>query len=140
MFEYESVADDEVVDRLREAERQIAVLHAEQLRLIAELYRRAPDWITAPADTPGLVDAAEIAAAEIGVALRISRRSAMDRLGLAVQVLRGLPDTAAAMRSGTLSLAKVRIIADATADLSEEHARQVEARVLPRAGRQTPAG
>ncbi len=74
-------ADRALVDRLRETEQQIAVLHAEQLELIAELYERAAGWITAPADTPGLVDAAEVTAAEIGVALRISRRQAMDGSG-----------------------------------------------------------
>nr|MBA2415265.1 DUF222 domain-containing protein [Geodermatophilaceae bacterium] len=140
MFEHAISADREIIDRLREAERQIAVLHAEQLDMITEMYRRARDWISAPADTPGLVDAAEVAAAEIGVALRIARRSAVDRLGLAVHVLQGLPATAAALRSGEVSLAKARIIADATADLTDQHTAEVEARVLPRAGRQTPAG
>ena len=125
------MTDGAVVDRLRETERQIAVLHAEQLALIAEVYRRAPAWITAPTDTPGLIDAAQVAAAEIGVALRISRRSAMDRLGLAVQLLSGLPDTAAALRRGQISLAKARIVTDATADLTTEHTAQVEARILP---------
>lgn len=126
--------------RLSDAERAIAQLHAEQLELMAELYRRAPGWITSAQDTVGIVDAAEVAAAEIGVALRISRRSATDRLSLALQVIDQLPGSVRALHRGELSLAKLAVIAGATTDLSAEHARQVEQRVLPRAGRQTPAG
>lgn len=139
-FGCEGVEDVEVVDRLRETERAIAVLHAERLDLIAEIYRRTHRWITAAAETPGLVDAGQVAAAEVGVALRISRRSAMDRLGLALQAVHDLPDTLSALRRGELSLAKVRLIAEATAVLAAEPARQVQERVLPRVGRQTPAG
>ena len=139
MFEYPLDGAFSLAERLREAERKIAVLHGVQLRLMAQLYARAPEWITAAEDTPGLVDAAEVAAAEIGVALRVSRRAAMDRLGLALS-LRYLPDIAAALGRGELSLSKARIITDAVGDLTAEAAAQVQARVLPRAPGQTPAG
>ncbi|MDQ3456024.1 MAG: DUF222 domain-containing protein, partial [Actinomycetota bacterium] len=128
MFEYPLNEAFSLAERLRETERQIAVLHGEQLRLMAQLYARAPEWITAAEDTPGLVDAAEVAAAEIGVALRVSRRAAMDRLGLALS-LRYLPDIAPALGRGELSLSKARIITG--------YAHAVHARSVPWSARTT---
>ena len=138
-FEVSGNGGAALLERLRETDRQIAVLQGERLELIVGLYRRAPDWIVAVAELSGWVDAGEVAAAEIGVALRVSRRSATDRLGLALS-LRDLPETSAALRSGELSLSKVRVIVDAVADLAPEHAAAAQDRVLPRAGGQTPAG
>jgi hypothetical protein len=51
-----------------------------------------------------------------------------------------LPGTKAALRDGTVSLGKARLIANATGLLDESEARAAEAEVLDRAGRLTPGG
>ena len=51
-----------------------------------------------------------------------------------------LPGTQAALRDGTLSLGKARLIATATGLLDEAEAAAAEAEVLDRAGRLTPGG
>lgn len=89
-------------------------------------------------EAAGLVDTGEVAAAEIGLALRLSHRSAGGRLGLAL-LLQGLPRVAGALGRAELSLATVRIIVEAVTDLSPEQASAVQERVLPRAADQTPA-
>jgi len=53
---------------------------------------------------------------------------------------RFLPGTRAALRDGTLSLGKARIIVNATGLLDEAEARAAEAEVLDRTGRLTPGG
>lgn len=141
MFEYHGDSDAELVARLQGAERTIAASQAEQLAVIAELTTRAPAWITTPDPTAGgAVHPVEVAAAEVAVALRISRLSAGNRTELALQVCSRLPGTLAALGRGEISMAKLRIVAEATEVLSAEHARAVEDRVLPRAEGQTPAG
>ena len=140
MFEYGDVDDAALVERLQIAERSIAAAQAEQLAVIAELNTRAPAWITTPDPLLGGADPMELTVAEVGAALRISKLSASARTELAVQVTARLPGTLAAMRRGQISMAKLRIIAEATEELSAEHAKAVEDRVLPRAVTQTPAG
>jgi hypothetical protein len=77
------------------------------------------------------------AAAEVALALTMSQPAAADWTGLAVRLRWQLPATAAALAAGDIDLARTRLIAEATAPLPDATARDVEARVLPRAGQQT---
>lgn len=140
MFESSDIDDAGLVDRLQAAERSIAVAQAEQLTVIAELHARAPAWITTTDPAGGGVDPIELTVAEVGLALRMSKISAYRRTQLALQVQSRLPGTLAALGRGAISMAKLRVIAEATEELSLEHAAAVEASVLPRAEGQTPAG
>ena len=88
---------------------------------------------------PGM-DPAEVTAAEIGPALRISRRAASDRVHFALTVLSRLPASVAALAAGILTLTKLRMIAEHTAVLDDTACAAVEAQVLVRAGHQTPGG
>ncbi len=140
MFDIASLNDAELVARLASGERLIAVTQAQQIALTAELHRRAPEWITrADPSCPGM-DPAEVTAAEIGPALRISRRAASDRVHFALTVLSRLPASVAALAAGALSLTKLRMIAEHTAVLDDPACAAVEAQVLVRAGQQTPGG
>lgn len=86
------------------------------------------------------MDPTELTVAEVGAALRMSKPSAQRRVELALRVYARLPATLAAMGRGEISMAKLRVIDEATEELSAEHAAAVEARVLDRAPEQTSAG
>ena len=102
---------------------------ARKLAAIAELARRNP----APED-------AEFTADQIANALGESRGRADELIDMAQPLDTRLPGTGAALRDGTVSRGKARIIAPATALLDEAEARAAEAEVLDRAGRLTPGG
>ena len=102
---------------------------ARKLAVVAELSRRNP----APED-------AEFTADQIANALGESRFRAGELTGTAGHLDTHLPGTRAALRDGTVSLGKARLIATATGLLDEAEARAAEAGVLDRAGRLTPGG
>jgi hypothetical protein len=102
---------------------------ARKLAVVAELDRRN----SSPED-------AEFTADEIANALGESRARADELTGTAGRLDTHLPGTTAALRDGTLSLGKARIIVTATGLLDEDEARAAEAEVLDRAARLTPGG
>ena len=77
------------------------------------------------------------AAAEVALELRMTQPGASAWTDLGCQLRWHLPGTGAALASGTIDLARARIIADAANVLSDEHASAVEQRVLPNAGERT---
>jgi hypothetical protein len=81
---------------------------------------------------------AEFTADQVACALGESRFRADELMGTAGHLDTHLPGTRAALRDGTLSLGKARIIATATGLLDEAEAAAAEAGVLDRAGRLTP--
>ena len=102
---------------------------ARKLAAVAELTRRNPE----PAD-------AEFTADQIANALGESRFRADELTGTAGHLDTRLPGTSAALRDGTVSLGKARIIATATGLLDPAEAAAAEAGVLDRAARLTPGG
>jgi hypothetical protein len=102
---------------------------ARKLAVIAELSRRNP----APED-------AEFTADEVANALGESRTRGYELMDTAGHLDTHLPGTAAALRDGTLSLGKARIIVNATGLLDEDEARAAENEVLDRAAGLTPGG
>jgi len=102
---------------------------ARKLAAIAELGRRNP----APED-------AEFTADQVACALGESRARAGELMGMGDHLDTHLPGTRAALLDGTISLAKARIIATATALLDPAEARAAEAGVLDRAAGLTPGG
>ncbi len=87
-----------------------------------------------PADPPGCD---EFAADELMPVLRLSKGGAARHVELALALRYRLHATLAAMLDGRIDLVRARIIAEATAGLTPAHAAEVEALVLPRAGKQT---
>jgi Domain of unknown function (DUF222) len=102
---------------------------ARKLVAVAELSRRNPK----PED-------AEFTADEVANALGESRFRADELMATAVHLDTHLPGTRAALRDGTVSLSKARLIVAATGLLDEDEAAVAEAGVLDRAGRLTPGG
>ena len=146
--------DAELVELIQAWERLAGWVAAGQLAAIAELARRRPrdllDRSPGPigplsagvpdgardSGHPGLPEVSEFAVDEIAAALRLSRPAAGIRLHTAVELTR-LPATAAALQAGALDLPKVRAVVEAVSILDRSTALVVEARVLPRADRQT---
>ena len=102
---------------------------ARKLAAVAGLARRNP----APED-------AEFTADQIANALGESRFRAGELTGTAGHLDTHLPGTKAALRDGTVSLSKARLIAAATGLLDEAEAAAAGAGVLDRAARLTPGG
>lgn len=121
-------ADPEgLLEVIEACEREVARLHAVQLRAMAGLQR-------ARVGTP----LAEFAADEVSLAIRVSPNAARDRLWVARALTSRLPATLAALESAELDYYRARCVVEATTPLSDpEQVGAVEARVLPRAGGQT---
>ena len=80
----------------------------------------------------------EFAYLEVATELHLSGREAQRRMAFAVALTERLPQTLAALKQGWVEEFKARLIADAVAPLSDEHAHAVEAAVLDKAAQQTP--
>ena len=126
---FAGVPEGDLVGLLCAWDRVEAHAAARKLAVVAELARRNPS----PED-------AEFTADEIANALGESRSRADELMGTADRLDSHLPGTRAALRDGTLSLGKARIIAIATGLLDPDEARAAENEVLDRAGRLTPGG
>jgi hypothetical protein len=127
--EFAGVSEAELVGIMCAWDRVEAHAAARKLAVVAELDRRNPK----PED-------AEFTADQIANALGESRFRADELMGTAGHLDTHLPGTSAALRNGTLSLGKARIIAAATGLLDPGEAAAAEAGVLDRAGRLTPGG
>jgi hypothetical protein len=124
---FAGVSEAELVGVVCAWDRVEAHAAARKLAAIGELARRN----LKPED-------AEFTADQVACALGESRFRADELTGTAGHLDTHLPGTKAALRDGTLSLGKARIIAAATGLLDEAEAAAAEAGVLDRAGRLTP--
>jgi hypothetical protein len=124
---FDGVSEAELIGIMCAWDRVEAHAAARKLAVVAELSRRNPE----PGD-------AEFTADQIANALGESRFRADELLGTAGHLDTHLPGTRAALRDGTVSLGKARLIAAATGLLDPAEARAAEAEVLDRAGRLTP--
>ena len=127
--EFAGISEAELVGIMCAWDRVEAHAAARKLAAVAELDRRNPE----PGD-------AEFTADQIANALGESRFRAGELTGTAGHLDTRLPGTKAALRDGTVSLGKARIIAAATGLLDPGEAAAAEAGVLDRAGRLTPGG
>lgn len=130
------LAGDAVVAYIGACERQAAWAQSRQLEAIRELAHRRPPVarceLAGPDERTATASVSRFAADEVAAELRISRRGAEQRIGLALAVAR-LPLTRAAFANGRLDLVKVRAIETTTDPLGDDAAAAAEARVMPRA-------
>jgi hypothetical protein len=127
----------EMLDVLKAWDRQAAWLAARTHRVMAVLSEQLlrefrADPITRTEDYPLMI-------AEIGTATRQSEFRVGKRWSAAHQLTRVLTETLAALQAGEISEYQAQLISEETFSLDPDDARDVEARVLPCAGRQTPA-
>ncbi|MGB8994025.1 MAG: DUF222 domain-containing protein [Pseudonocardiaceae bacterium] len=133
----ERLSDAELIDTVVDFERVAAWAGARQAALLAEFARRRPDDGSQPTRSDVPSRCSEFASDEIGLALRLSRTTAANRLVMVQVLVADLPGTLAAWEAGQLDVLKVRAITEASYLLTSEQATALEARVLPRAGQQT---
>jgi Domain of unknown function (DUF222) len=121
------------------ARRQAAYANGVELTAVAQIASRA-----AAADRRVGVSSAgrparvcRDAVGQVGMALRLSPDGAQVWADLALTLTWRLPQTMAALAVGWIDLKRAEIIARATSVLNEQAAREVEAKVLPRARRKT---
>jgi hypothetical protein len=120
---------DLVLSGLEATRRLQAWTAAEQLRLLAQLQARQ-DAVTDPDDKEWLGD-------EVGAVLQVAGGSARSQMHMAADLVRRLPTTHQLLAAGVLNPTQARELAEATRELSDDAASDVEARVLARAGEQT---
>jgi hypothetical protein len=130
--------DDELIGILRAWYRLQSWCASGLLTAVAELARRRPAEATAPA-APGAFpeQLSEFVSDEIAAALTLTARRAETCQDLSLDLARRLPGIARALHEGVIDPPKAQLIAEATRILTDEQSRQVETRVLPRAGQQT---
>lgn len=119
---------------------RVTVLKAQQ-RMVshyqAASYRTMGSIVDSEADVEGLTDpvsCAESAAAEIGLALRLTRRSADMELDLALDLRDRLPAVWHALHVGMVDLRRVRVLVYGTGHVSDSTAREVVGPLLEAAG------
>ncbi|WP_282778464.1 HNH endonuclease signature motif containing protein [Nocardia sp. CC201C] len=130
------VTSYELVARLRAVHAQIAAAQAEEVALMTRLYRlrRAQQFEAGVAARY----AGESAATEIGVAVRVSQRSADGLIALGMGLGR-LPATRVAFAQGRIDLARVRAIHDTLVNTPDDTVAELEETVVARAERCDPA-
>lgn len=114
--------------------------------LVLQAWERQSRWVAAQeyaalaaaAGPPAEREEDDWAAEEVAVALRLSPATAQHRIEVARRLADPLTATAHALQSGSISRWHATAMTDETADLAPALAVAVEARVLPRAERQTP--
>ena len=114
---------------------------AMELEIVAEVAARAAARDSSvPAGQDGLPGRVpEEAAAEVGLALRMSQYGATCWADLAITLAGRLARTGAALRAGAIDLTRARLIAEVTSVLDDRAAKLAEDKVLPAAGNKTPA-
>ncbi|MFE3058193.1 DUF222 domain-containing protein [Nocardia sp. NPDC059239] len=121
------LAAAEVVERLQVVHSMIATAQAEEIGLMTRLYqlRRAQQLALGV----GARYAGEDAATEIGIALRVSQRSADGLIGVGLGLAHRYPVTRAGFEAGRLDLARVRAIGDVLTNASDDLVAALEPRI-----------
>jgi hypothetical protein len=134
------VADHELIGLVCAWDRLEAHMAARKLVAIAEVFRRNPEdgFEPAPGQMPTVVH--EFTRDQLAYALGESRGQADALLTLAWHLATRLTGTLDTLRDGTITRPKAELIVWPTRHLDDDEAAKVEAKVLGRAGRLTPAG
>jgi hypothetical protein len=119
---------EQTLYELSTVQRERAALEARHLQLLSHYQKvRSRDGDFAARSVPD----------ELAMELRIGYGYAVSQLELANSLTNRLSTTLAALESGSVDLAKARAVVELTEELSDEHARAVEAKVLPKAEART---
>jgi hypothetical protein len=134
------VADHELIGLVCAWDRVEAHAAARKLVAIAEVFRRNPEdgFEPEPGQMPAVVH--EFTRDQLALALGESSAQADALLTVAWHLAIRLGATLDALRDGTITRGKTELIVRLTQYLSDDEARQVEAKILDRAGRLTPGG
>ena len=127
-----SADDAELLDLLKAESRQLAYQQQRVWALMAQLANRPlfPGTVTSPPDM------LEAAVEEVRAELLLTRRSARREVECA-DAVHAQPRIDAALAAGSLDRRRAIVLAEACADLSEDHASRLLDEVLPSAGGKT---
>jgi hypothetical protein len=131
-LDWDRLSDHDLVRVLRAQERQVAHYKAGSLWTMNQIVHRYENLAEDDAVLAG--EAAKGAAAEIGAALRLTRRSSEVETSLAVALNQRLPQVWTALLRGQIDLRRAMAIADNTLHIDTAAAQQVATTVLPDAG------
>ncbi len=112
--------------------RQISMLQAELYADMTELAHCPPGTPNSPPQRQP--EPEEFAADEVRAALTWTRRAADSQLSLAHILTERLPEVWDALRNGHIDLPRAKVIAYGTEHLDTQIAREIAARILPKAG------
>jgi hypothetical protein len=128
-LDWDRLSGSDLIRVLRAQQRQVSHYQAGSCWTMNEIVAAYED----PDGSDGMafVHAAEGAAAEIGAALRLTRRSAEMETSLAIDLNRRLPTVWEALAGGTIDLRRARVMVDATLHLAPTMAWEVVDTVLP---------
>ena len=129
-IDVDRVSPDDRIIVLRAHDRMASYYQAHRLRAMASV-------VDAMAETEDPQFAEPDAAAEIGAALRLTRRAADADLELSLLLRNRVPRVWQAMVAGTIDVRRARVIADGTLHLSVGAAREIVERVIDHAGNLT---
>lgn len=133
-LDWENLSDYDLIRVLQAQDRQVSHYQAGRawtMNKIAERYEeRGRGWAVNQETFNGT-------AAEIGAALRLTRRSSEDQTGFAIELCRNRTEVFEALLFGRIDTARARILVDGTQHVSEGNAHDVLEQVLPDAGRLT---
>ncbi|MEC3918252.1 HNH endonuclease signature motif containing protein [Nocardia sp. CDC160] len=131
------LAANAVVERLRAVHSEIAALQAEEVALMTQLYRiRRAEQLELGV---GQLYAGEDAATEIGMALKVSQRSADELIGIGLGLEHRYPATREAFAAGRIDLSRVRAISQTLTNVPEELLEQLEPKVAAYGEKADPA-
>ncbi|MEU5988446.1 DUF222 domain-containing protein [Spirillospora sp. NPDC047418] len=131
------LADDELLQFAAAARRQTSWAQARELAAIAELSRRRTDAETAGDPDYRILSAHESVTEEIAAALTITGNAAATLVHLSECLSGPLADTAAALETGRIDMARARVICDATDGMPDQVTRQLQTAALEKAPGQT---
>ncbi|MGW4118923.1 DUF222 domain-containing protein [Nocardia sp. NPDC004711] len=124
----EGFAAVQVVERLRVVHSMIAAAQAEEVELMTQLYRlRREQQLELGV---GALYAGEDAATEIGIALKVSQRSADGLIALGLGLDNRYSGTREAFADGRIDLPRVRAISETLANASEDLVAELESRIV----------
>ncbi len=135
MLDYDELSSHDLVRVLKAQQRQAAHYQAASYWTMNEIVSIYEDPDSA--DPRDIEHAAEGAAAEIGAALRLTRRSAEAETSLAYELNRKYPSVLNALLAGRIDLRRARVLVDATLHVHPTTAQTVVESVLPDAAQLT---
>ncbi|MBB5917936.1 hypothetical protein BJY24_006848 [Nocardia transvalensis] len=127
----------ELVERLRVAQRMLAVAQAEKIRLETQLYRRRRCQELELRVNPAF--AGQSAATEIGVLLKSSQRQADREIDLGLALEHGLPCTRRAFGDGSIDVTKAQVICTELRNVEPALIAKLEQRIAAYAQTADPA-
>lgn len=129
------LTDQELVDAMVTARAAASRAQAAELAAVAELARRRLAEEDAPAVE--VISPRDYLTDEVAQALTLTSAASDELVRFATELVERLPGTFTALAAGDIDYLKARTLWHCTGQVSDEVAAEIEARVLPRAPRQT---